>query len=224
MTKTVALSYSMVKAFENCPYKCRHTNKSLGGRYLFKATPASELGNRMHKAFEDFVAHNTPIPDEFHRHQYFIQRIKDSAGAKTCEHRMALNWNQEPVDYFKGKDIWIRGQYDLMINTSPDYGVMIDYKTGNSKYPDLDQLQCMAMLAFYHFPKLNTIKAALIFVEDNYKSYKETFTRDKLASYVNTWKSRTIPIIQALNTNTWQPRENPLCNWCPVVECPFHKG
>lgn len=223
MNKTVPLSFSLVKTFENCPFKARHTTKSLGGRYLFQPTPATELGNRMHKAFEDYIAHDVPLPDEFKRHEYFMQKLKEIPGKKTCEFRMALNWKQEQVDYFKGKDLWLRGQYDLMIQPNESVGIMIDYKTGKSKYPDLEQLQCMSMMAFHFFPNLQKVQGTLIFVEDNYKTFKETFTRDKMGSYVEDWKNRTIPVIQALNTNTWQPKENPLCAWCPVVECPFNK-
>lgn len=224
MDKTVPLSFSIIKTFENCPYKARMTTKALGGRYLFKPTPASELGNRMHKAFEDYISYGTPLPEEFAKHEFFMSKLRASVGTKTCEHKMALNWKQEPVDYFKGRNLWLRGQYDLMIMPTDTHGVMIDYKTGKAKYPDLDQLQCMSMMAFHYFPKLNEIRGALVFVEEGYKTFKETFTRAKMPVYVDEWKRRAIPIIQALNTNVWQPRENPLCGWCPVVECPFHKG
>lgn len=222
MDKKVPLSFSAIKTFENCPFKFRHTTKSVGGRYLFQPSEASEKGNRMHKAFEEYVLYGTPLPQEFKHHEYFMQKLKAIPGKKTCEHKMALNWNREQVDYMRGKDIWLRGQYDLMINPTPDTAIMIDYKTGKSKYPDLEQLQCMSMMAFHYFPELQTINGTLIFVEENYKTFKETFTRDKMDSYVNQWKQRAIPVIQALNTNTWQPRENPLCGWCPVVECPFN--
>lgn len=223
MTKTVPLSYTLVKTFENCPYKAKMTTKSLGGKYLFKPTPATELGNRIHKAFEDYIMLGTPLPEEFSRHKYFIQRLKEIPGEKRCEFKMALDWQQQPVDYMRGKDIWLRGQYDLMIKLNDDTAVIIDYKTGGSKYPDLDQLQCMSMMVFHYFPEVNNISGRLIFVEDRYKSFSETFSRDKMQVYVDKWKQRTIPIIQALNTNVWRPVQNPLCKWCPVVECPFHE-
>lgn len=223
MNKTIPLSFSAIKTFENCPFKFRHTTKSVGGRYLFQPTEASEKGDRMHKAFESFIKEGKALPPEFSHHAYFMQKLADIPGDKTCEHRMALNWKQEQVDYFKGKDIWLRGQYDLMIRPTPATAIMIDYKTGSDKYPDLEQLQCMSMMAFHYFPDLQEVKGTLIFVEKNYKTYKETFSRAKMQSYIDKWKQRAIPVIQALNTNQWQPKENPLCGWCPVVECPFNK-
>ena len=131
-------------------------------------------------------------------------------------------WSQNQVDYFKGKDIWLRGQYDLMI-VNGDTGIMIDYKTGGSKYPKVDQLQCMSMMAFHYMPDLKYIKASLIFVEDGYKTCQESYNRDKMQAYVDEWKSRAIPVMQSLKTNIWEPRENPLCGWCPVVTCPHNK-
>lgn len=223
MNKTVPLSYSIVKTFEQCPYKAKMTTKQLGGKYLFTPTPQTEYGNRLHKAFEDYISYNKPLPEEFKTHEYFISKLKATDGMKTTEHKMALDWKQNKVDYFKGKDIWLRGQYDLMIMPNDNVGIMIDYKTGNSKYPDLGQLECMSMMAFHYFPQLKVVRGTLIFVEDNYKTYKETFTRDKMSAYVENWKNRSIPVIQSLNTNVWEPRQNPLCKWCPVVECPFHE-
>lgn len=223
MNKTVPLSYSILKTFEQCPYRAKMTTKQLGGKYLFTPTPQTEYGNRLHKAFEDYISYNKPLPEEFKKHEYFISKLKATAGMKTTEHKMALDWKQNKVDYFKGKEIWLRGQYDLMIMPNDNIGIMIDYKTGNSKYPDLDQLECMSMMAFHYFPKLNAVRGTLIFVEDNYKTYKETFTRDKMTAYVENWKNRAIPVIQSLNTNVWEPKQNNLCKWCPVVECPFHE-
>lgn len=223
MNKTVPLSYSILKTFEQCPYKAKMTTKQLGGKYLFTPTPQTEYGNRLHKAFEDYISYNKPLPGEFKKHEYFISKLKSTAGMKTTEHKMALDWKQNKVDYFKGKEIWLRGQYDLMIMPNDNVGIMIDYKTGNSKYPDLDQLECMSMMAFHYFPQLKAVRGTLIFVEDNYKTYKETFTRDKMPAYVENWKNRAIPVIQALNTNVWEPKQNNLCKWCPVVECPFHE-
>lgn len=223
MRKTVPLSYSIITTYEQCPYKAKMTTKQLGGKYLFTPTPQSEYGNRLHKAFEDYVSVGKTLSTEFDKHEYFMKKLKATPGTKTCEYKMALNWNQEPVDYFKGKDIWLRGQYDLMIQPTPAVGIMVDYKTGNPKFPDLGQLQCMSMMAFHYFPQLEKVQGTLIFVEANYKTYKETFTRAKMDAYVEEWKNRAIPVIQSLNTNVWEPRENALCGWCPVVECPFNK-
>lgn len=219
----IPLSYSAVSTYENCPFKFLNTQKQLLNKYPFKPTPATEKGNRMHKAFENYVKFGTPLPDEFAHHQYFMDQLRNAKGDKHCEMRMALDWNQQKVDYMKGKNIWLRGQFDLMV-VSGNTGAMIDYKTGNSKYPKLDQLQCMAMMAFHYLPQLDHIKASLVFVEDGYKSAQESYSRDKMAAYVEEWKGRTIPIMQSLQTNVWEPRENPLCGYCPVVTCPFNKS
>lgn len=219
----IPLSYSAISEYENCPFKFLNTQKQLLNKYPFKPTPATEKGNRMHKAFEDFIKYGKPLPDEFAHHQYFMSQLRNAKGVKQCETRMALDWNQQQVDYFKGKNIWLRGQYDLMI-INGDSAVMIDYKTGSAKYPKVDQLQCMSMMAFHYLPNLHTIKASLIFVEEGYQACQEVYTRDKMQSYVEEWKGRAIPIMQALQTNVWEPRENPLCRFCPVVTCPHNKA
>ena len=82
----------------------------------------------------------------------------------------------------------------------------------------------MSMMAFHYLPNLRTIKASLIFVEEGYQACQEVYTRDKIHSYVEEWKGRAIPIMQALQTNVWEPRENPLCRFCPVVTCPHNKA
>ena len=103
-----------------------------------------------------------------------------------------------------------------------DTGFIVDYKTGNDKYADLKQLQLMALLSFAHFPQLQQIKAGLLFVaKSNFITAEYArANEDKL------WAD-FIPHLERLRLShekdEWQPNPTPLCGWCPVSTCEFHK-
>jgi RecB family exonuclease len=115
----------------------------------------------------------------------------------------------------------VRGIVDLLV-VDGETGYIVDYKTGNDKYADLKQLQLMALMAFAHFEQLQHINAGLLFMAKNnfvtteYKREDE----DKL------WQDFYGPLerlrLSHMN-DEWQPNPTPLCGWCPVKTCDFHK-
>lgn len=216
----IPLSYSKIGVYENCPYKFLMVE--VQKRYPFQPTAATEKGNRLHKSFEEFIRDDKPLNDEARAYAPLLNVLKRQPGNKHVEMKMCLNWNCEPVDYFRGKNIWLRGQFDLMIERSETEATIFDYKTGSSKYPKPDQLEAMAMMTFHYFPKLQEIKGGLLFIEDNI-SVKDVFIRDKLPEYIQKWQDRSIPIMQSLATDDWPAKGhgNPLCRFCPVMECSY---
>jgi hypothetical protein len=42
-----------------------------------------------------------------------------------------------------------------------------DWKTGNNKYPDRDQLVLMSLMVFAHFPHIRKVNSALLFIVKN---------------------------------------------------------
>ncbi len=68
---------------------------------------------------------------------------------------MAMDWQAKKVGYFRGKNIWIRGQFDLLVDQG-EHAVMT--VIGKSKFADTGQLELMSILTFIHFPKINRLQ------------------------------------------------------------------
>ena len=91
-----------------------------------------------------------------------FRSIKQIPGNRYAELEMAITADKKPCD-FNDNNAWVRGIGDLVI-VNKDRAFYIDYKTGSNKYPDTDQLELMALLTFAHYPDIDKVNAALLFV------------------------------------------------------------
>jgi hypothetical protein len=120
-----------------------------------------------------------------------------------------------------GKGYWVRGIVDLMI-IDEDTAFIVDYKTGNNKYPEPKQLRLMALMAFAHYPEINRIKAGLLFVVHN-SFMTEEYSREDIPQLWDAFYSDLSRMEASYTNDVWNPNPTPLCGWCPVNTCPHHK-
>jgi RecB family exonuclease len=212
----VKWSFSSLKDYINCPRQY-HELKVLK-RYEKRPTEQMLYGSAVHKALEHYVGDGKPLPDDYKRYAPQLDPLKDMPGDKYPEKRMAVGFDRTPS---KWTEYWARGIVDLLV-VDEDTGFIVDYKTGNDKYADLKQLQLMALLSFAHFPQLERIKSGLLFVAKNNFIQAEYLRKDQDALWAD-----FIPHLERLRlsfaNDEWQPNPTPLCSWCPVLSCEFHK-
>jgi RecB family exonuclease len=141
-------------------------------------------------------------------------------GTKYPEYEMAIGRDKQPIEY-NSSDRWVRGIVDLLI-VDGDTAHIVDYKTGSNKYPDAKQLKLMALMAFSHFPEVNKIKAGLLFVMHN-SFMPEEYNRSEIETLWNYFTPDLERLTVSYQNDTWIANPTPLCGWCPVKECEFHK-
>lgn len=226
---TMPLSFSAIKLFEQCPQ--RFYQEKVAKKFPYKQSEPAKRGDIIHKEFESFIRDGTPltVPNPANKEaglakpfEAWVQGIAKRPGIKHVEHKMAIDWQLNKVGYKRGKNIWIRGQFDLLVENG-DKALMFDYKTGKSKYADTGQLELMSLLTFIHFPKINLIHAALLFIDED-KVIKQSYSRDKMDEYKEKWLNRSIPIVQALTTRKFAMKQSGLCAYCPCIDCPYYTG
>jgi hypothetical protein len=133
---------------------------------------------------------------------------------------MALTPDKQPCE-FNDAGRWVRGIVDLLI-VDGDHAFIVDYKTGSNRYPDPKQLKLMALMTFAHFPKVNKIKAGLLFVM--HESFMdEEYSRDQIPKLWNYFSTDLERLNISYENDIWNPNPTPLCGWCPVKSCEFHK-
>jgi hypothetical protein len=215
---SIAWSYSSIKTFEQCPKKYYHLKvlkdvKDSGNE-------ATIYGQEVHKACEDYIKDGVEIPEKFAYVRKVVERIAKQEGEKHTEMKMGLKRvgdGYEPCK-FLGKDVWWRGIADVVvINGSTAYS--IDYKTSkNARYADTKQLDLVAGGLFVHFPQLDTIKSALIFVVSG-DVIKKNHYREHMDKYLNTFEDSLDRLDNAEQNAVWNAVTGPLCKFCPVVSC-----
>lgn len=213
-------SYSKLKSFETCPKQFYHV--TVLKEHPFEETEAIRYGSEFHKAAEDFIGKQVPLPAKFSFAQKMLDNLNAKPGAKLTERKMGLTENLDPCGFFD-KDVWFRGIADLII-LDGDLAWVIDYKTGkSSRYADKGQLELMALTVFAHFPEVKRIRAGLLFViaNDLIKDKYTTFDKEELWKK---WLSKHGMMRKAFDLNVWNPKPSGLCRrHCPVTECP-HNG
>jgi RecB family exonuclease len=215
----VTWSHSSLKDYEGCARRY-HEVKVLK-KFPFKDTQATLYGKEYHTAAELYIRDGTPLPEQFAFSKDMLDALVNKTGRKLCEQQMALTADLQPCDW-KSKDTWVRGIADLLIVDDENLTAwVVDYKTGNNKYPDREQLKLMALMVFAHHPHIRKVNAALLFVIKN-DMVKYQLTVDEKDPLWWDYRERVARIEQAYETGVWNPRPSPLCPWCPVTTCENH--
>jgi CRISPR/Cas system-associated exonuclease Cas4 (RecB family) len=217
---TIKWSHSALKDYEGCPRRY-HEVKVLKN-YPFKDTEATLYGKEFHTAAELYIRDDKELPLQFEFVRDTLDVLKAKPGRKLCEHEMGITEDLRPCG-FADKEAWCRGIADLLIIDDDNLTArVVDYKTGNNKYPDREQLKLMALMVFVHFPHIRRVSGALLFVVKN-DLVKANFLRGESEDYWWDYRERVARIEQAHDSGVWNPKPTPLCGWCPCTDCEYNK-
>ena len=215
----VTWSHSALKDYEGCPRRY-HEVKVLKN-YTFQDTQATLYGKDFHEAAEHYIKDNTPLPKHFEFMQDILDALKVKPGRKLCEYEMGITKDLRPCSFYD-ENRWVRGIADLIIIDDDNLTArVVDYKTGNNKYPDRDQLTLMSLMVFAHFPHIRRVTSALLFVLKN-DMVKSSMLVGEAADAWGNYRERVARIEKAHETNVWNPKPTPLCGWCAVKTCEYN--
>ena len=190
--------------------------------FPFTDTQATLYGKELHSAAEHYIKDDTPLPPQFEFIKEMLDALKAKPGRKLCEHEMGVTADLQPCG-FMDKDVWVRGIADLLIIDDENLTArVVDYKTGNNKYPDREQLRLMALMVFVHFPHIRKVSGGLLFVVKN-DLVKASFLRGEAEEYWWDYRERVARIEKAHETGVWNPKPTPLCGWCVVKTCEYNR-
>jgi len=219
MTKVVTWSHSSLKDFEGCAK--RHYEVKVLNNFPFTDTVHTIYGKEVHNAIEDYIADGTPIPEKYAFVLPVVDAMLSKKGRKFAEYEMALTTDLRPCD-FSDPGRWVRGIADMIIIDDDNLTAkVVDWKTGNNKYPDRDQLVLMSLMVFAHFPHIRKIDSALLFVVKN-DMVRMTMHSDDAHKAWARYRERVARLEAAHEHNVWNPNQTPLCGWCPVKSCAFN--
>jgi hypothetical protein len=217
--KKPAWSHSSLKDFEGC--QRRYQEVKVLKNYPFTETEATRYGNQVHEALELYVKDGTPIPPEYAQFKPVVDALLNKSGRKLAEYEMALTTDLLPTSW-KADNVWVRGIADLLIVDDENLTAWVaDYKTGNNKYPDRDQLVLMSIMVFAHFPHIRKVNSALLFLVKN-DIVKMSMTADEAAKHWWNYRERYARLEASFANDVWNPNQTPLCGWCPVKTCEFN--
>jgi hypothetical protein len=214
--KPKAWSHTALDTFENCPRQY-HEVKVLNA-HPFVETKEVLWGREVHKAFENYLVHGTPLPPDLLTHEPFLAAFKAQPGALAGEERLALDTKLRECAYF-GPDVWYRGQVDARKRTET-FSHILDHKTGKVK-SDFSQLKGFAMWEFLTQPAITDVKVEFYWTQLK-GANGETYRREQLPDLLRHFVPALTRYADAFITDTWTPKQSGLCaGWCPVTACEF---
>lgn len=211
-------SYSSLKDYTNCPKQYYHLK--VAKDYIKKPTEQMLYGSAVHKAAEDYVRDGTPLAKNYERFKAALDALLEIEGTRYPEHKMALHPSKTPCD-FDDEKRWVRGIVDLLI-VDGESAYIVDYKTGNNKYPDPKQLKLMALMTYAHFPAVDKIKAGLLFITRN-SFVQEEYARSDMSKLWAEFTPSLERLQLAYENSIWPPTPSGLCGWCPINNCKFYR-
>ena len=217
--KPITWSHSALKDFEGCARRY-HEVKVLN-KYPFVDNAHTRYGKDVHKAIEDYGKEGTPIPDAYAQFKPVVDALLAKPGRKLFEHEMGVTKDLKPCD-FNDPNRWVRGIADLLIINDDNLTArVVDWKTGNDKYPDKDQLTLMSLMVFTHFPHIRQVKSALFFIVKG-SMVKHAMLRGEAEEAWWRYRERVAKLEACHTHDVWNPTSSPLCGWCPVKDCSFN--
>lgn len=210
-----AWTFSSLEKYQTCPKQYYHIRVIRD----VKEPPSEHTvwGEKVHTALENYIKNGDPLPDEMQNWVPFMEKVSKLKGKKLTEERFSVDANFQACDW---DSAWSRGIVDLVV-IDGDTATVMDYKTGKRK--PSDQLSLYAAYVFAHYPEVNTVQTAFVWLKDR-KVDRGVFTRDDIPTIWQNFLPTVARIDKSFSTEKWPAKPSGLCRqWCHVLTCE-HNG
>lgn len=221
-TQPIVWSFSSLKTFQQCPRKYYHTKILKDVRE--PDTTATLYGKSAHTAAEEYIRDGVPIPPQFEYMKAMLDQLNAIPGEKLCEVMLGLTKDLQPCE-FHADDVWWHGIADLVVlDEANGIAHSVDYKTSkNARYADVKQLDLVAAAIFAKYPKIKTIKSALLFVVSK-EFVKAKHHAEMKEKYLEKPALDVARIEAARENGVWNPISGPLCRFCSIKTCEHNRS
>lgn len=205
-------SYSRLNDWRKCPYSAKH--KYVLKSVNFQQSPAMKRGDDVHKALENRVRLNTPLPEDMKQYEPIAVSILRSPGRKFCEMQIALDENLQPCGYRDWDNVYIRAKVDVLsvLGSTAWNG---DYKTGKPN-DDEDQLCLSSAMVMHTFPDIDRVAASYIWTETKTNTTR-IYNRADLDEMWAPFLKDFAAIQESVVTGHWPAKpSNFNCGYCDV--------
>lgn len=218
--KLPPLTYTFLSNYENCPHKAYRL-------YVVKdvkspPNDAMNFGIFAHKDLQhrlDLGPVKYPLKEP--AWEKFCAAIEHQR-AKTgytlkCEDGIGMSTHFLEVPFFD-ETVWMRGKADVtLVSPTKDHAVFFDWKTGSSRYEDSFELEIQALLLRARYPTLKNLTGCYVWLKDG------KFGRAYNLGDRNKTMLRISKSLKLMDAGAWEKEPNPLCGWCPVLDCQYNR-
>ena len=215
----LAHSYSAIKMYENCPL--RYYRQRILKDVVDEPNVYTKYGERVHKQLEDRLYDGSPLGTETETYEDLcrsIERAAERGGEIFPEKELVLTEDLKPTGWWDA-DAWLRSKLDVFV-LYDDKAIVFDWKTGKRRVDNF-QLKLFAAQVFQHYPEVQSVKTALVWLktmEIDTGVYERSQANAIWADVI----SRIRRIYQSVEHDKWPARPSGLCRFCPARhDCDF---
>lgn len=219
-TKPIKHSHSGLNTFETCAHKfyrervLRDIQSTQGEAALW--------GDTVHKGIEDWLqaTDDTPLPAFLEEYIDLLAKVRTLSGTRYIECQGAVRRDWTACDY-DHPHVYFRGKIDLVLDRG-DEALVLDWKTGKSRYGTKQQDGQYAALIFALWPDVQVVKTRWVYLVEN-KIVSSEFRRDQEAQLRALVDSPARQVEHAAKTGIWPRKSSGLCKkFCDVLDCPYN--
>jgi len=214
-------SYTRLSTFESCNLRAKfaYIDKIPEPERPLppgKTEHANDRGSRLHTAAELFVKGGTELIPELSKFEVEFKKLRElyKAGQVSLEGDWAFRKDWVAVPWMSA-DVWLRVKLDAIAFMSPEYAVVIDYKSGKRFGNEIkhgEQCQLYQLASFIRYPKIKKITTELYYLDLD-ELVSQTYTRDQGLRFLSGFEKR----FEKLNSEEEFPASPSrfACRWCP---------
>jgi len=218
----IAWSFSLLTQYRQCPKQYQEVR--IFKNYPDLNTKERDWGNDVHKAIQNALTLNTPLPAGMDVWTGIVEQFRQTKGKLYVEQQYAITEGFQPCDWFdprgKPKQVWCRSIVDALW-IDGKVAKAVDWKTGKQK-PGSDQLALMAGVIFCHYPEVEEVRTMFVWLKNGGVT-RDTFRRSDIPRIWQMFLTDVKRLENAHETGTFPAKTSGLCSqWCPVVTCQFN--
>jgi hypothetical protein len=202
-------SFSSMNTYYTCPkqYQLTYVKKVIP----YQETEATKWGSEVHLALENYIGSGIALEEKFLPFKKWGDKVLSLPGEKFMEQKMALTRNLDPTD-FEADNAWCRGIIDVLV-VDGKRAACYDWKTGKVR-PDSDQLKLFAGYVFQHYPDVEVVKTAYVWLKFD-QTTVETYRREDLPAIWEHFIAKAAKLEASYEKDKWIPKPSGLCRgWC----------
>jgi len=213
-------SHTMLKTFENCPHKGFRMYIS---KDLPKGEPSEAMleGQKVHKALAAYIGRGRPLPEEYRKYETLAAPFGQLK--PLTETPLAMDRLGNVCEFFDDH-VFVRGYGDVVV-IRDHAAAIFDWKTGR-KDEDPAELKLHAMMLKAAHPELSQVTGFFVWLKNLDSSMPCLGKKHDCSDFGATWQNlecQMDEIETMLHQNNFPKQPNPLCGWCPVMDCLHNK-
>jgi RecB family exonuclease len=235
------LSYSSINTYETCPQKFKFQYED---RLPTSPSPALAFGDSLHQALHRFHSRPVPVAPSLEELQEMLESVWVRDGfTDASEERMYLDHGRQVLSQYHRENaatyripaalefrftievegVRLAGVIDRMDRIPGGGYEIIDYKT-NRRLPPQDRIDRDLQLSIYALAAKEVWGIEPERLTLYYLLPGQRMSTTRTAADADELRRRIGTVAERVGAGMFEPRENPLCDWCEFQElCPIFR-